>query len=79
MSTKNKLETSTLARWRESVLTLVKEKYNKFKQKIQPKKTKPVLCNTDAISYLEALRKGFAVVTIDEAENNFYLQKILCL
>ena len=40
MSTKNKLKTSKLAPWKESVLTMVKEKIKKRKQKIQPRKIK---------------------------------------
>ena len=35
MSTKNKPGTSTLTPWRESVLTMVKEKIKKLKQKVQ--------------------------------------------
>ena len=41
MSTKNKLEGSTLTPWRESVLTMVKEKNKKLKQKTQSRQTRP--------------------------------------
>ena len=40
MSSKNKLETSTLTPWRKSILTMVKENITKFKLRIQPKQTK---------------------------------------
>ena len=49
---------------RESVLTMVKEKIKKLKQKIQPKQTKPISCDPDVISSLETLHKRFAAVTI---------------
>ena len=47
MSTKNSLEPSTLPREREAVLTMVREKVKKLKQKIQPKQAKPILCDPD--------------------------------
>ena len=71
MSRKNKFETSTLLPWRESVLTIVEEKIEKRKQKIQPKQTKPILCGPDVKSYLEALHKRFVFVTIDKVATNF--------
>ena len=40
MSSKDKLETSTLTPWRKSILTMVKENIKKFKLRIQPKQTK---------------------------------------
>ena len=84
MSTKNKLETSTLTPWAESVLKIVKEKIKKLKQKMQPKQTNPILCDSDVKSYLEALHKRFVAVTVDKATNNFafifrkyYISKLL--
>ena len=53
--------------WRESVLTMVKEKIKKLKQKIQSKQIKPILYDPDVISYLEALHEHFVVVTIEKA------------
>ena len=51
---------------------------------MHPKQTKPILCDPDVKSYLEALRKRFSVVTIDKAANNFaficekyYISKLL--
>ena len=38
---------------------------------MQPKQIKPIFCDPDVKSYLEALHKRFNVVTIDEAANNF--------
>ena len=63
MPTKNKLETRTLTPWRES--DLVKETIKKLKQKIQPRQTKPILCNPDVRLYLEALHNRFVVVAMD--------------
>ena len=65
MSTKNKLEASKL------LLFYGKEEIKKLEQKMQSKQTKPVLCDPDVISYLEALHKRFVVVTIEKAANNF--------
>ena len=66
------------------LLTMVKETIKKLKQKIQPKQVKPMLCDPDVKSYLEALHKRFVVVTIDKAANNFtfickkyYISKLL--
>ena len=80
MSRKNKLEALTLIPWRELVLTMVKEKIIKLKQKMQPKQTKSILSDPDVKSYLEALRKRFVIVTIEKASNNLVLSaKILHL
>ena len=66
------------------LLFIVKETIKKRKQKIQPKQAKPMLCDPDVKSYLEALHKRFVVVTIDKAANNFtfickkyYISKLL--
>ena len=68
---KNKLELLTLKPWKESALTMVKEKIKKLKQKILSKQTKPIFCDPDAKSYQEALHKRFAVITLVKAANNF--------
>ena len=71
LSRKNKLEALTLIPWRELVLTMVKEKVIKLKQKMQPRQTKSILSDPDVKSYLEALRKRFAIVTIEKASKQF--------
>ena len=71
MFTKNKLKTSIRTPWRESVLTMVTERIKKLKQKIQLKQIKPVLCDPDVKSYLEALHKRFVVVIIYKGGNYF--------
>ena len=70
MSTKNKLETSKLAPWRESVSTMVREKIKEHKQKVYPTKTKPVLYDPVVVSYLVALHRCF-VVSIYKPAHNF--------
>ena len=51
---------------------------------MQPKQTKPILCDPDVKSYLEALRKRFSIVTTHKTANNFafmykkyYISKLL--
>lgn len=58
MSKKNKLQASKLAPRRESTLAMVKGKIDKFKQKTKPKQTKPIFCDPDFISYVEALQNA---------------------
>ena len=47
------------------------KKFKKLEQKIQSKQTKPILCDPDVQSYLEALQKRFLVVTIDKDAKNY--------
>ena len=51
---------------------------------MQPKQTKPILCDPDVKSYLEALRKRFSIVTTHKTANSFafmykkyYISKLL--
>ena len=82
MSTKNKLETSTLTSCRESVLIMRKEKIKKLKQKYNPnKQTQPTLFDPDAKLYVEALHKHFFCCNKRQSCKQFcfYLQNILHL
>ena len=44
-------------------MTMVTEKNKKLSWKIEPKQTKPILCDPDVKSCLETLQKPFVVVT----------------
>ena len=70
---KNKLETSSLAPKKESILTLVKRKIKKLRHKIQSKPTKLILWYPNVQSYLETIENCFIAVNINKAANNFLL------
>ena len=78
---KNKLETSSLAPKKESVLTVVKGKIKKLRHKIQPKQTKLILWYPNVQSYLKTIENCFIAVNINKAANNFLFicKKILHL
>ena len=82
MPTKNKLSSYKLERICFNFGKIIKKW--KLKHKTQPKQIKPILCDTDNKSYLEALHRRYSVVTIDKVANNFafmceknYISKLL--
>lgn len=50
---------------------MAKEKNKKVIRKVHPIEEKPILCNPDVKSYLEALQKRLIVITIEKAANKF--------
>ena len=64
---------------------MVKQNIKKLKQKIQPKQSKPILCDPNSKSYLEVLHKrSFFVLSIKKTVSDFafifrtyYVSKLL--
>ena len=56
---------------RESIIQDERKNLNKFKQKVKPKPTIPVLIYSDVKMHLEKLHWKFVIVTIDKASDNF--------
>ena len=52
---------------------MAKEKNKKVIQKVHPIEEKPILCNPDVKSYLEALQKRLIVISIEKAAKNLLL------
>ena len=71
LSIKYKIDKKCFMQWSDRVKNKVQSKLKELKEKIIPKKTKPVLADETAVSYLKKLQQQFVIVTIDKASNNF--------
>ena len=81
---KYNMNESDFQSWKESILKKVRNKINDLRVHLQPKYTKPVLCDIEVKNYLAELHQRFVIVTVDKASNNFaficrkyYISKLL--
>ena len=84
LAEKTQQDISTFDTWKAHVISMVEAKIESLKKTLKPHFTKPVLKDTEVLSYLESLQRKFVIVTIDKASNNFafickkfYVSKLL--